>query len=79
VKVNLGFEITDKETPNEITARMVQIRDLLRNYFSLKRAAEMGPAQERQLKEELREKLNGMMKAKGIKEILFERLDIVEM
>jgi flagellar protein FliL len=79
VKVNLGFEQSDKETPNEITARMVQLRDVLRNYFSLKRAVDLGPTQERQLKEELREKLNGMMKSKGIKEILFEKLDVVEM
>jgi flagellar FliL protein len=38
VKLNLGFEAADKESPNDVTQRLPQIRDFLRSYFSQKTA-----------------------------------------
>jgi flagellar protein FliL len=79
VKVIIGYDKADKETANELTSRQVQIRDFLRNYFSLKKAADLTPLNERRIKEELRERLNDLMKAKGIRDILFDKLDVIEM
>lgn len=80
VKINLGFEEKDKEGQNEITQRLYQIRDYLRNYFSTKKAEELSPQNEKALKEELREGLNGLLSHNGsIKEVLFETLNVVAM
>lgn len=79
VKINLGFEMNDKESPNEVTARLYQIRDYLRSYFSQKRAEELGPTREGIIKEELRENLNRILSKPTIKEVLFEKFDVVQM
>lgn len=78
VKVLVGYDKGNKELENELNERQPQIRDFLRNYFSLKKAEELGPARERKLKEELRSNLNAMMKAKGVRDILFEKLQTIE-
>ncbi|MBL8966308.1 MAG: flagellar basal body-associated FliL family protein [Spirochaetaceae bacterium] len=77
VKINIGYDETDKDTPVEITARLYQIRDYLRNYFSLKYASELAPDQETTVKAELRENLNRMLSKPSIKEVLFEKFDVV--
>lgn len=80
VKINLGFETTDKEGPNEITQRLYQIRDYLRSFFSNKKAEDLAPQNEGALKTELKEGLNGLLSKNGaIKEVLFETLNVVAM
>jgi flagellar FliL protein len=79
VKVLIGYDKGDKELENELNARQAQIRDFLRNYFSTKKADDLSPARERRVKEELRERLNDIMRSKGIRDILFEKLDVVKM
>jgi flagellar basal body-associated protein FliL len=79
VKVLIGFDKGNKEVANELGTRQAQIRDFLRGYFAQKKAMDLSPANERRVKEELRERLNDLMKAKGIRDILFEKLDVVEM
>ncbi len=77
VKINVGFAKDDKETPNEITARLYQIRDFLRSYFSNKYAEELTPDKEKELKDELRHSLNRILSKPSIKEVLFEKFDVV--
>jgi len=77
VKVNLGLEKTDKEGPVEINDRSPQIRDKLRTFFAKKVAAELGPANEDGLKVELKELINGILTKRMVKEVLFEKLDVV--
>lgn len=80
VKINLGFDATDKEGPNEITQRLYQIRDFLRGYFSNKKAEDLTPDKEKDLKLELKEDLNNLLTKNGaIKEVLFETLNVVAM
>ncbi len=79
VKINLGFEKGDKDTPTMLTARIHQMRDRLRNYFSSKTADYLAPKNEQRLKEEIREDLNNMLSKPAIKEVLFEKLDVIKM
>jgi flagellar FliL protein len=72
VKVNLAYDIEDKEIQTELTDRKYQIQDFLRNFFSSKPIAELLPDRERILKEELRNKLNEMLSKPAVKDIYFE-------
>jgi flagellar FliL protein len=78
VKVLVGYDKGNKELEAEITDRQPQIRDSLRNYFSMKKVADFAPEKERKLKEEIRSNLNGIMESKGIRDILFEKLQTIE-
>jgi flagellar protein FliL len=79
VKLQLGLDETDKDSGVDISKRLPQLRDYLRHYFTEKTAEELGPDQETILKDELRENLNNILSKPTIKEILFERLDVVKM
>lgn len=79
VKINLGFEETDTESPIEIGKRMNQIRDYLRNFFAMKYADELAPEQEKSIKEEIRNNLNMILSKPTIKEVLFEQLNVLAM
>ncbi len=79
VKINLGFEKGDKDTPTMLTARIHQMRDELRRYFSATTAQYLEPRNEERIKEEIREKLNNMLAKPAIKEVLFEKLDVIKM
>ncbi|MDA8408926.1 MAG: flagellar basal body-associated FliL family protein [Treponema sp.] len=77
VKINLGLDKDDKDGPVEINARAPQIADFLRHYFAMKSAADLAPENEEQLKAELLEQLNGILSKRYIREVLFQRLDVI--
>jgi flagellar FliL protein len=77
VKIAIGMEKEEKEGPVEVNERGPQIRDLLRSFFSKKTAEELAPGREEEVKMELLETLNGILSKRMVKEILFERLDVV--
>jgi flagellar FliL protein len=77
VKISLGMEKEDKEGPVEINSRGPQIRDTLRAFFAKRTAEELGADREPELKIELLETINGMLSKRMVKEVLFERLDVV--
>lgn len=77
VKIELGFDLNDKTSAVDLNARMPQIRDWLRNYFTAKTARELAADRERILKDEIRESLNNILTEPTVKEVLFERLDVV--
>jgi len=79
VKLNLGFEMSDKEAPNQVTQRLPQLRDFLRSYFSQKYAQDLTPDKEPILKEEIRESINRILTKPSLKEVLFEKFDVVPM
>ena len=79
VKLNLGFAMTDKEAPNQVTQRLPQLRDFLRSYFSQKYARDLTPDKEAMLKEEIRESINKILSKPSLKEVLFEKFDVVAM
>jgi flagellar FliL protein len=79
VKINLGFDAEDKESPIEINQRMPQIRDFLRNYFTAKMADDLTPDKEAIIKDDIKENLNRILSKPAVKEVLFERLDVVKL
>jgi flagellar FliL protein len=78
VKIELGFDLEDKKSAVDVNQRLPQIRDWLRNYFTGKTAADLAPDRERILKDEIRENLNNILTEPTVKEVLFERLDVIK-
>lgn len=80
VNMIIGYDLNDKNAQTELTNRLYELKDFVRNYFSSKTAAELRTENEEQLKIEIKEQLNTRIleKAKA-REILFQQLDVVEM
>ncbi len=72
VKINLAYEITDKQVADELNQRRYQIQDDLRNFFSTKTIAQLLPERERMLKEEIRERLNRLLSKPSLKDVYFQ-------
>ncbi|HCM27954.1 MAG: flagellar basal body protein FliL [Treponema sp. GWB1_62_6] len=80
VNVILGYDLDSKVSQNELTNRLYELKDFIRNFFSLKTAAELQSNNEAQLKIEMREILNTqVLQDTKVREILFQQLDVVEM
>lgn len=78
VAINLGFDMKDQDSPVEVNARMPQIRDFLRRYFTGKSAADLTPDKEQLIKDDIRDNLNHILSKPAVKEVLFDRLDVVK-
>ncbi|MCX7025549.1 MAG: flagellar basal body-associated FliL family protein [Spirochaetes bacterium] len=79
VKILLGFVKGEKKVPDELNSRKYQLIDSVRMYFTEKKADELKPQYERQIKEELRERINRMLETPGVKDVLFEKFDIMQL
>ncbi len=80
VNMIIGYDLNDKNAQTELTNRLYELKDFVRNYFSNKYAAELRPENEEQLKIEIRQKLNDTILQKTrVREILFQQLDVMEM
>lgn len=77
VKVVIGYDGENKLLQTELIDRTPQIQDLLRNYFSGKRVAEMRPEDESFLKEEIKERINRILADGKIDEVLFSDFNVV--
>lgn len=78
VDINLGFEEGATQIQSEILARRPQLRDLVRNFLGTKTARELRPENEQTIKDELRRMINDAMPGEPIREIAFDRLEVVE-
>lgn len=78
IMVNLGFEEGATQIQSEILARRPQLRDLVRNYFSSKTSRELRPENEQVIKDELRRLINDAMPGEPVREIAFDRFEVVE-
>ena len=77
VNVELGYPQNDKTTPQELTARLVELKDFLRFYFQNKTVAEL--KQEEKIKIEIRNEINDNILSKSkIKGVAFTQYDIIE-
>ncbi len=80
VNVVLGYDLDDKVAANELTNRLYELKDFMRNFFSSKSAAELKSENEAHLKLQMKEQLNAsLLQDAKIREILFQQLDVVEM
>ncbi len=78
VMVNLGFEEGLTQIQAEILARKPQLRDLVRNFFASKTARELRPENEHVIKDELRRMINDAMPGDPIRELAFDRFEVVD-
>ena len=77
VQVAFGYTSNDKSTPQEISARKVEITDFLRSYFQSKTVAEL--KQEDKIKIEIRNEMNdNVLTRNKIKDVRFTKYEIVE-
>jgi flagellar protein FliL len=79
IKIEIGLDKEDKDTPVDINARMPQIRDWLRQYFTSKFAEDLTAEKEPIIKDDLKENLNRILSKPTIKEILFDSFNVVKM
>jgi flagellar FliL protein len=79
VDMVIGYDLNNNAASTELTARVVQLRDFTRQYFSSKYYAELEPENEAKLKQEIREMLNTRyLDIAKIREIYFIKLDVME-
>jgi flagellar FliL protein len=78
VDPKLGYELENNKIQSELIARREQIIDIMRQYFSKRKANELTPQHEQEIKEELTERINGIMSSKGIEQIVFLQFNVIE-
>jgi flagellar FliL protein len=80
VDMVIAYDLNDAIGATELTSRIVELQDFVRNFFSTKYAAELKPENELRLKQEIIERLNTQMlnNAKA-RNIFFKQLDAMEM
>jgi flagellar FliL protein len=80
VDVAIGYTMNDAAAQSEIIARQFELRDFIRNYFSTKRAADLLPEKEPQIKQEIMELLNTrILDTAKARNIVFNQLSVMEM
>jgi flagellar FliL protein len=80
VNLIIGYDMNDKNGQTELTNRLYELKDFVRNFFSTKTAAELKAENEIGLKQQIKELLNTtILENIKAREILFQQLDVVEM
>ncbi|MDR2796505.1 MAG: flagellar basal body-associated FliL family protein [Spirochaetaceae bacterium] len=80
VDIIIGYDLNNTAAATELTSRLYELRDSVRNYFSGKSASELQPENEARIKNEIRERLNTTVLDKArIRIILFDKLDLYDM
>ena len=77
VDVALGYTFGDKNTPTELSSRLVELRDFLRSFFHRKTVPEL--QNESRLKIEIRNFINdNILTRTKIRDVRFTRYDVIE-
>ncbi len=71
ISAKLGYEMENTDIQTDIISRSEIIYDAMRQYLSSKTAAELTPQTEMQLKQEMKEKINRLLSAGKVQEIVF--------
>lgn len=76
VEAALGYPENDKATPQELTARLVELKDFMRSYFRNKTVAEL--QNEENIKIEVRNQINdNILSNSKIRDVKFLQYDII--
>ncbi|MDR0378137.1 MAG: flagellar basal body protein FliL [Spirochaetaceae bacterium] len=76
----IGYDINDKNTQNELTTRLYELKDFVRSFFSSKYREDLLPSNETRLKQEIVEALNTrVLDSAKARIVLFNQLDVMEM
>ncbi|MDR1127038.1 MAG: flagellar basal body-associated FliL family protein [Treponema sp.] len=79
VELVLGYDLNNATAATELTSRLVELQDFVRNYFSSKFNADLQPDKEETLKNDLMEKVNRLLNTAKIRAIYFKQLSTMEM
>ncbi|MDR0643628.1 MAG: flagellar basal body-associated FliL family protein [Treponema sp.] len=79
VEMVLGYDLNNATAATELTSRLVELQDFIRNYFSNKFNADLQPDKEEMLKNDLMEKMNRLLNTAKIRAIYFRQLSTMEM
>jgi len=79
VDMIIGYDLNDNTTATELTGRLYELRDFVRQFFKSKTAIELSPENEARLKQEILVELNTKILNSGkTRIILFNQLDVIE-
>jgi len=80
VDMVIGYDENDNTTATELTGRLFELRDFVRQFFKSKTAIELAPENEARLKQEILEQLNTKYLNSGkLRIITFNQLDVMSM
>jgi flagellar FliL protein len=80
VDLAIGYDMNDKNAAAELTTRLYELQDFVRNFFSSKYARDLVTENEARLKQEIIEALNTrVLNSSRAKNIVFKQLDVVEL
>jgi flagellar FliL protein len=80
VDLAIGYDMNDKNAAAELTTRLYELQDFVRNFFSSKYAWELATENEARLKTEIMEALNTrVLNSSKARNIVFKQLDVVEL
>ncbi|MFP3040196.1 flagellar basal body-associated FliL family protein [Treponema primitia] len=80
VDLAIGYDMNDKNAATELTTRLYELQDFVRNFFSSKYARDLATENEARLKQEIIEALNTkVLNSSKAKNIVFKQLDVVEL
>jgi flagellar FliL protein len=78
VDMVIGYDQNDNAAATELTSRLYELRDFVRNFFRTKQASDLQPENEARLKQEIVEGLNTrLLNTAKARIILFNQLDIM--
>jgi len=78
IKAKLGYEWENADIQTDLIQRSEIIYDAMRQYLSSKTASELTPQTEMQIKQEMKEKINRLISAGKIQEIVFMQYNIFQ-
>jgi flagellar protein FliL len=78
VSVKIGYDPNNKSAQNDINQRREQIIDRTRFFFSQKREAQLNANYETQLKNELKEMVNGIVGRPYVRDVVFLSFSVME-
>jgi flagellar FliL protein len=80
VDMAIGYDMNDKNAATELTTRLYELQDFVRNFFSSKYAEDLSTENEARLKQEIIEALNTrVLNSSKAKNIVFKQLDVMEL
>jgi flagellar FliL protein len=75
--ISIGYEQGNKVVQTELVNRTPQIKDIVRQFFATRRAVDLAPGKENDLKVELAEKINSIMTDGKVRQVVFDNLTII--
>ena len=76
-RIGLGYDRDDDRLYNELNERKDKLQDLIRSYFTQKTAAEVEPRNEARVKQEMLIRVNAILSAGKIEDVIFFEYNVI--